>query len=71
MKDGEIGIIWGQFPTLKNNIRYANGKAFIQLEGHYFNVIKIDGKLIYYDPQIGRYAVIRLKYKAFRYSKTN
>ena len=72
MKEGERGIIWGEFPTLKNNITYINGEPVMFVKGHYFNVIKQNGVLIYKDGQIGRNAIIEsTTYKGFRYSKTN
>ena len=57
MKDGERGIIFGF-------------RGFLE-EGHVFNVIKKDGKLLYIDGQIANKANIRDGYLSFKYLKTN
>lgn len=69
MKEGERGIIYAQ---KKQFISYANGQPIILAVGHYFNVIKQNGKLIYKDGQIGKDAIFDyLTYEKFRYCKTN
>ncbi len=69
MKEGERGIIWGK---IKEVIKYHNGEPVKEIIGHFFNVIKKDGLLLYKDGQIGRDAIIGIKqYEEFKYLKTN
>lgn len=69
MKEGERGIIWSK---INDDIKYINGEPVKVVIGHFFNVIKKDGILLYKDGQIGRDAIIGFKqYEEFRYLKTN
>jgi hypothetical protein len=69
MKEGERGIIYGE---LLRRPSFRNGEPIIEVIGHYFNVIKKDGILLYKDGQIGGDAIIGFKqYESFRYLKTN
>ena len=56
-KEGERGIIFGE-------------RGFLE-EGHVFNVIKKDGKLIFKDGQIAKNANLRDGFVSFKYLKTN
>lgn len=57
MKEGEIGIIFGD--------------KGIGKKGHVFNVIKKDQELLFIDGQIGKAANLRDGYISFKYLKTN